>query len=311
GAMHLIRTWIVHPCSIEATWIVKDYEDNLYLSDTFGYQVKKEDFKKEWFTLGGFSQQPFLLCNQYPYLQRGEINHYLRAVINAFSVNCRNDTVSFCEHPLPTIMDVRGDFFKPSDEANFCGCLRDMLVLEVNKNVFMEHLGKENHDFTKRSRAQFEKYGESGGWENLDAIALFQGTPREWAHHGKEIHVKRLPTQFGLVSADLVSHVDDGYVRVSCFIEKREDILPWHDLAGFFVTTRLLDKEKNIIDVQVNVSIDGTAIGASHVPSAVVKHQSIFVDIGKRTWQWDALTMDFDIIIEKNIKPGSNDLFGQ
>ncbi len=96
GAIHLIRTWVVNPFSRDAASIMKDYEDNLFLSDEYGYPVVGEEFEKRWFSTGGFSQQPFLLCNPWPYGIRGNTKHYLRAVLNAFSVNYRADTSTRC-----------------------------------------------------------------------------------------------------------------------------------------------------------------------------------------------------------------------
>src|SRR6185437_7377382 len=47
GAMHLMITRAIDPKSIQAPWILKDYEDNLFLSPQYGYTV--DDFDKYWF----------------------------------------------------------------------------------------------------------------------------------------------------------------------------------------------------------------------------------------------------------------------
>ncbi len=39
GAIHLLRCEILHPLLLEATWIISDLEDNLYLSEEYGYQI--------------------------------------------------------------------------------------------------------------------------------------------------------------------------------------------------------------------------------------------------------------------------------
>ena len=42
----------------------RSYEDNLYISDSYGYKV--EDFELHWFDWGGFSMQVCLLLNFIP-----------------------------------------------------------------------------------------------------------------------------------------------------------------------------------------------------------------------------------------------------
>ena len=97
GAIHLLRCEILHPLLLEATWIISDLEDNLYLSEEYGYQILGTDFDQHWFGWGGFSQQPWLLCNHMIYALRNEPKHFLRSFFNAFWVNYRADTKSFTD----------------------------------------------------------------------------------------------------------------------------------------------------------------------------------------------------------------------
>jgi hypothetical protein len=83
GAIHLVRCGLLRPFDPESEWIVKDFEDNIYLSEEFGYSI--QDMDRNWFDLGGFSMQPNLLCGPIPYLQRDEIKHFLRAYFNGFA----------------------------------------------------------------------------------------------------------------------------------------------------------------------------------------------------------------------------------
>src|SRR5207247_7630082 len=81
GALHLLITGALDSRSPEADWIIKDYEDNLYLSNQYGYTLS--DFDRDWFNRGGMSMQACLLFTVEPYLERDDVNHALRALFNA------------------------------------------------------------------------------------------------------------------------------------------------------------------------------------------------------------------------------------
>ena len=65
GSMHLIRCGLFEPWDDVSTWIIKDHEDNLFISDKavreneYGYAI--DDFERNWFSQGGFSMQSNLL----------------------------------------------------------------------------------------------------------------------------------------------------------------------------------------------------------------------------------------------------------
>ena len=107
GAIHLIRTGLVSPHSQEAHWIVNDLEDNCYLSEEFRYPLINEEFDHYWYRRGGFSMQPFLLCNHIVYLAMNKKKPFLRSMFNAFAVNYREDTKLFTEHPSNHVRLVR------------------------------------------------------------------------------------------------------------------------------------------------------------------------------------------------------------
>ena len=72
GAIHMVRTGILEPQDPRSTWIIQDFEDNLYLSEQYGYNLTGDDFERYWFDRGGISMQANLLCNPIPYLLRDE-----------------------------------------------------------------------------------------------------------------------------------------------------------------------------------------------------------------------------------------------
>ncbi|MDP2898118.1 MAG: hypothetical protein Q8Q12_16405 [bacterium] len=178
GAIHLVRTGLLEPWDERSTWIMKDFEDNLYLSNQFGYSVP--DFDKYWFDRGGFSMQPSLLCSPIPYLFRDEIKHYVRAYFNSFAVGFFPDTCMLTEHPLPNMGDWTGDHYKASDESNCTFWLRLMFI------------------------------GEKG-----DELYLGKAIPRYWMKDGEKISIERAATYFGPMSFEMRSFVNEGRIEMT------------------------------------------------------------------------------------------------
>lgn len=163
GPMHLMITHALDPKSEEASWILNDYEDNLFLSNQYGYTL--DDFEKHWFGRGGMSMQACLLFTPEVYLDRDEIKNALRGIFNAIAVSHFPDVHMNTEHALPDMSDWRGDHYKTSDEANACGWLRQMFVREEGNDL---QIGK--------------------------------AIPREWLAPGKRCGMERAATYFGPLS---------------------------------------------------------------------------------------------------------------
>lgn len=163
GALHLIITRAIDARSQEADWIIKDYEDNLYLSNQYGYTL--DDFNKHWFDRGGMSMQACLLFDVEPYLYRDNVKHALRALFNAEAVSYFPDVRMNTEHAAPYFDDWRGDHYKSSDEANACGWLRQLFVREEG-----------------------------------DVLLLGQAIPRDWLRPGRRCGLQRAATYFGPTS---------------------------------------------------------------------------------------------------------------
>jgi hypothetical protein len=164
GALHLLITRAVDPKSELGTWIVKDYEDNLYLSNQYGYTV--DDFERHWFDRGGMSMQACLLLDVEPYLYRDDVKHALRALFNGQAVSYFPDVRLNTEHALPHMDDWRGDHFKSSDESNCAGWLRYLFVRE----------------------------------ENEQTLLIGQAIPRDWLKPGQRCGIERTATHFGVTS---------------------------------------------------------------------------------------------------------------
>ena len=177
GACHLVYCGLIDARDLPARWIIEDYEDNLFLSEGYGYQA--EDFEQQWFDLGGFSMQSNLLLFPPLYLWRDEPKHYLRGDFNAFTSAFFPDTVTMCEHALPDLTGWRGDHFKSSDEANSNGWLRSMFFAEDGPDLWVG-----------------------------------QAIPREWMRHGQKIHLRGAPTHFGPAGVEFLSQAAVGAIDI-------------------------------------------------------------------------------------------------
>ncbi|MBW8040689.1 MAG: hypothetical protein FVQ85_11885 [Planctomycetes bacterium] len=180
GAIHMIRTGMIEPHDRLATWIIKDFEDNLYISEQYGYNITGAEFERYWFSRGGISMQANLLCNPIPYLLRDEPKHFLRAYFNAFAVSYFPDTRMMTEHALPNIGDWRGDHYKASDEANSTYWLRMMFILETGEDLW-----------------------------------IGSAVPRYWLANGKRCGIVNAGTYFGPMSAQYESRVAEGRIEMT------------------------------------------------------------------------------------------------
>ncbi len=163
GPIHLIITGAIKPHDRYAEWILKDYEDNLFLSNQYGYTL--DNFDRDWFGRGGMSMQACLLFDVEAYLDRDDIKQALRAMFNAIALNHFSDVHMNTEHALPEMGDWRGDHFKTSDEANACGWLRQLFLREEG-----------------------------------DQLVIGKAVPRDWLAPGKQCGIENAATYFGNTS---------------------------------------------------------------------------------------------------------------
>ena len=177
GAIHLLITRALDAQAPEAEWILKDYEDNLYLSNQYGYTLP--EFERDWFSRGGMSMQACLLLDVEPYLDRDNVKHALRALFNAQSVSYFPDVRMNTEHALPEMGDWRGDHFKSSDESNTAGWLRQLFVREED-----------------------------------NSLLLGQAVPRDWLQPGRRCGLERAATYFGPVSVVYEAGSDQITARI-------------------------------------------------------------------------------------------------
>ena len=177
GAMFLPAYGLLAPDAPETEWIMKDYEDNLYISEQYGYAIPA--FERFWFSRGGFSMQANLLDGPLPYLWRDDIKHFVRAYFNSFASAFYPEVRMCNEHSLPELGYPRGDHFKSSDEAQSTYWLRLMFVSEAGSKLY-----------------------------------LGQAIPRYWLSHGNKIGIRNAPSNFGVLSFTMESRSAEGRIQV-------------------------------------------------------------------------------------------------
>jgi hypothetical protein len=172
GSIHLLITEMISPDAPEARWIIDDFEDNLYISDDYGYSIPA--FDAFWFSRGGFSMQANLLGGPLVYLYRDDIKHFLRAYFNSFASAYYPEIAMCNEHSLPELGYPAGDHFKSSDEAQSTYWLRLMFVSERGNDLY-----------------------------------LGQAIPRAWLKDGRSVGIEQAATHFGPLSLRITSAGDE------------------------------------------------------------------------------------------------------
>jgi hypothetical protein len=178
GSIHLPITGLLDPRAPETTWILEDFEDNLYISSDYGYAIPA--FDRFWFSRGGFSMQANLLGGTLPYLARDEIKHFVRAYFNAFASAFYPEIRMCNEHSLPELGYPAGDHFKSSDEAQSTYWLRLMFVNEAGEDLY-----------------------------------LGQAIPRYWLAPGQTVAIERAASHFGTLSFSVTCRADQGSIVAS------------------------------------------------------------------------------------------------
>ncbi|MBN1509410.1 MAG: hypothetical protein JW955_21365 [Sedimentisphaerales bacterium] len=177
GSLFLPAYQVLDPQAIETKWVLEDYEDNLYISERYGYAIPS--FDRFWFSRGGFSMQANLLDGPLPYLWRDEVKHFLRAYFNGFA-SAFYPEIRLCnEHSLPELGYPAGDHFKTSDEAQSTYWLRLMFV--------NDQMGPD--------------------------LYLGQAIPRYWLAKGNRVGIERAPSHFGVLSFHLEADAEADKIR--------------------------------------------------------------------------------------------------
>ncbi len=126
GAAYLLISGLYDPLSKQASWILDDYQDNLYVTPPYGYVLREPEV--DIFNRGGFSIQPCLLAGLLPHLERDEPEITLWMFFNSFAAIYREEISGMIEHPMPELGFSTSVTFKTSDEANAVMWMRYLIV---------------------------------------------------------------------------------------------------------------------------------------------------------------------------------------
>ncbi|NLE44572.1 MAG: hypothetical protein GX620_07605 [Chloroflexi bacterium] len=179
GPIQLLEGDVFDPNEEEMTWVIKDSEDNLFVSREWGRPV---DLERYWFSHGGVTIQANLTDMGVDYLRRGQIKHGLRALFNNFGASLYPDVRSFTEHPVVELGHGVGPFYKTSDEAKALVWLRAFLL-----------------------------------WEEDDELHLAKGAPRAWFADGQSFGVEKMATFFGPVTYKITAN--DSAVKAEIHLD--------------------------------------------------------------------------------------------
>lgn len=127
GALHLCESDVFDPREPEMTWVLKDLEDNLFISREWGRPV---DLERYWFSHGGVTIQANLMDVAIDYLRRGDVKAGLRSLFNNFGASTYTDVRCFTEHPVIELGHGIGPHYKVSDESKALVWLRMFLLRE-------------------------------------------------------------------------------------------------------------------------------------------------------------------------------------
>jgi len=164
GPIILLNLGIFSPNEPIAEWVLDDWEDNLTLSSSGGFNVHGFTDDNYWFSQGGMVFQPSLQNPALVYLYRREIPAAIRTMYNGF-VSCLHPEINTLTEEYREWKHASGPFYKSPDEARFVNRVRDALVLEVG-----------------------------------DELWLGVGMPRRWLASGPGVQVDRINSYFGSLS---------------------------------------------------------------------------------------------------------------
>ena len=171
GSIHSIECGVLDPDEDMSKYILKDAEDNLFVSRYRGRQV---DLEKFWFSQGGNTIQSGLLPIVMIYLKRNQPEHAIRSLYNSLSQNLYADVRCFTEHPVAAYGLGIGPFYKTPDENCWINWLRHVMLSE----------------------------------RGHDEMEIAPGAPRAWFEPGKTFEMNDVATYFGKMSYKITSDTD-------------------------------------------------------------------------------------------------------
>lgn len=173
-ALHLVSGGVYEPAHPFVDWMVRDLEDNIFLSSESGYGVARP--RQQFFHLGGFTLQPALLDLPLVYLAEDRTANFLRSFYNTAAASLYPDALCFAEW-MPRLGKGGGPLYKTPDECKFVQWMRQMVVCERGQT-----------------------------------LELGPGVPRAWMRHGQSLQIRRAATHFGPLDLEIASQAAEGRI---------------------------------------------------------------------------------------------------
>ena len=161
GPMILLSLQLFDPHEPIADWILDDWEDNLTLSSSGGFNIHGVTDDKFWFSQGGMVFQANLQNPILPYLYRQEAPAAIRGIYNGL-VSCLYPDVHALTEEYRQWRHASGPFYKCPDEARVVNRIRDMLVLESGEDLLLAP-GAPRRWLTSKEGIQVDRINSSFG----------------------------------------------------------------------------------------------------------------------------------------------------
>lgn len=143
------------------------------------------DRADNWFTIGGYYYQCGYSQSALAHLYRDDVPNFLRSTFNQYAADVDpGQGYQFREHPNRTGEGNGGD--KTFEVAAFLERMRALLVMEDGNTLW-----------------------------------LARATPRAWLQRGQRIAVKNAPTQFGVVSYEILSSAQTNTIQATVTLPER------------------------------------------------------------------------------------------
>ncbi len=186
-SLHLLDGDLVRPDDPLVTWILNVLEDRIFMSAESGHGPKDRltDPKAQFFSWGGFNNQPNLLDNSIAYLKRGQIPHFLRAFWNTYAMSLYPDIQCFAESV--SFGMGGGPLYKTPDESKFIQWMHQMLVYEMDGDLY-----------------------------------IGRGVPRAWMADGQSVILKNAATYFGPIDLKITSAAAQGEITADINLPGRD-----------------------------------------------------------------------------------------
>lgn len=177
GAIHLATCGVYPIHARQVDWILDFYEDLVFLEPVDDTILPFSSFVKDWFNAGGYGKiQPYLMNNVAVYLRRDKPKLVLRSFYNNYAAQSWHDINAFPEHIVwQGVADC-----KTYEESMWLQQFRSLLVLEEGNDLW-----------------------------------LAKAASRGWFADGERIRVKDAPTYFGLLTYEIRSSADSGFIEAS------------------------------------------------------------------------------------------------